>query len=585
MVANTVLNIYQSIVAPSAAASASASTSSSSKPASGSKFSDLLNSISDRNVSRRDAATDRSNARANVSASTTTKDTKTNTAAKEDATTTAAALANADQPITPEDAADLLNNFDDISAQLSADGVDLTAQAEVKARLQAILDRGKPETISDILASLGIDMNASADAESATPEAPQIATQIISVLHNTGRKTCDTLHLTSNDAQGHVTPTVTANILSPALLALQAGIKPHETTAIDGALDTTLSSDIAVDANAETVVQITPLSAEFALVASNETTPIVTPDMHTKPPHGSSGEITAVPNMTLAANTAPLTATSAPTEAVIETPQAPDLDSLIPPLNNGEKKAEVLPDVTLPKVGGDVKAHATPQAAQPQAPATTAAPTFSQVLQATGGEGAVLKATKEGESLDTKTEAVTAIGSTPGLTGAGNITTQAVAPTAAVTAPNIIHHAPVTEQVSVAITRASKEGIDHITIQLSPDDMGRVEVKMQMHQDGRAQLQFTVDKAETFDAISRDARSLERSLQESGIKADTGSMQFNLRQQPQPHSNNGTGDGQFRQSSNGSANETASVKTAAAVTAPVTKHYTLNLRDGVDIHA
>jgi flagellar hook-length control protein FliK len=146
-----------------------------------------------------------------------------------------------------------------------------------------------------------------------------------------------------------------------------------------------------------------------------------------------------------------------------------------------------------------------------------------------------------------------------------------------------VNHAPVAEQVHVAIARGKNEGLDTLTLQLEPADLGRVEISMRTNADGQTQLSFIADKAETLDALSRDARSLERALQEAGIKADTGSMQFNLRQQSQQQAG-ANGDGQQGQRQPHWANEedtsVAQPQAAAAI-----RNYTLTLKDGVDIRA
>jgi flagellar hook-length control protein FliK len=71
---------------------------------------------------------------------------------------------------------------------------------------------------------------------------------------------------------------------------------------------------------------------------------------------------------------------------------------------------------------------------------------------------------------------------------------------------------------------------------------------MEIGNDGNTQMYFTADNQNALEMLQRDARGLERALQDSGIKADAGSMQFNLRQQQQPGSeqngqnnSNGTG--------------------------------------------
>lgn len=150
-----------------------------------------------------------------------------------------------------------------------------------------------------------------------------------------------------------------------------------------------------------------------------------------------------------------------------------------------------------------------------------------------------------------------------------------------------VNHAPISEQVHVAVQKAAKDGIEQITVQLDPVDLGRVEVSIQTHRDGQTQISFLVDKPDTFDSLSRDARTLERSLQEAGIKADTGSMQFNLRQQPQPQlQSDAGGHGQQHGQQQAQANEDAApIRSTLAAIDAATRHYIFNVRDGVDISA
>ena len=140
------------------------------------------------------------------------------------------------------------------------------------------------------------------------------------------------------------------------------------------------------------------------------------------------------------------------------------------------------------------------------------------------------------------------------------------------------------DQVQVAIRSAAQDGIDKITIQLEPADLGRVEVRLHMAQDGRTHIQVTADKASTLDLLSRDAHGLERSLAESGIKADAGSMQFNLRQQPQFVNADAGGDS--RHSSSRTSEEPAAEEAAVSdSTHEPVRRMMFNVSGGVDIHA
>ncbi len=93
--------------------------------------------------------------------------------------------------------------------------------------------------------------------------------------------------------------------------------------------------------------------------------------------------------------------------------------------------------------------------------------------------------------------------------------------------------AQVHDQVSVRIRQAIDGGTDEISIKLNPPELGRIDVKMSIGQDGKTHLVFNVDQRDTLELLQRDTRGLERSLQETGLKTDNASMQFNLRQDQQ----------------------------------------------------
>lgn len=88
---------------------------------------------------------------------------------------------------------------------------------------------------------------------------------------------------------------------------------------------------------------------------------------------------------------------------------------------------------------------------------------------------------------------------------------------------------PMGSQLRVHIKQAMVSGVDEISIRLMPESLGRIDVKIEFNADGNAQVRVMADKAETFDLLQRDARGLERALAEAGIKADSGSLQFQLR--------------------------------------------------------
>jgi flagellar hook-length control protein FliK len=88
-----------------------------------------------------------------------------------------------------------------------------------------------------------------------------------------------------------------------------------------------------------------------------------------------------------------------------------------------------------------------------------------------------------------------------------------------------------TDQVSVHITKALRDGTDRIDIQLKPASLGRVDVRLELSPDGRVHASITAESRHAFDLLRGDARDLERALQDAGFKADSGSLSFNLRGQ------------------------------------------------------
>jgi flagellar hook-length control protein FliK len=85
------------------------------------------------------------------------------------------------------------------------------------------------------------------------------------------------------------------------------------------------------------------------------------------------------------------------------------------------------------------------------------------------------------------------------------------------------------EQVAVEIHKGIAAGKDSITIKLNPAELGKIDVKMELSDDGTLRATIAVEKAETLDLLQKDARGLERALQNAGLQADSGSLNFSLR--------------------------------------------------------
>ena len=62
---------------------------------------------------------------------------------------------------------------------------------------------------------------------------------------------------------------------------------------------------------------------------------------------------------------------------------------------------------------------------------------------------------------------------------------------------------PATNQVFVQLTKAVQNGQNKITVQLRPEELGRVEVKLDIGGDGRVKAMVMADKPETLDLLQK----------------------------------------------------------------------------------
>jgi flagellar hook-length control protein FliK len=85
--------------------------------------------------------------------------------------------------------------------------------------------------------------------------------------------------------------------------------------------------------------------------------------------------------------------------------------------------------------------------------------------------------------------------------------------------------------LAVEITAQAHAGKNHFEIRLDPPELGRIDVKLDVDGDGNVSTRLVVDRADTLDLLKRDAASLERALQQSGLKTSDNALEFSLRQQ------------------------------------------------------
>jgi flagellar hook-length control protein FliK len=181
--------------------------------------------------------------------------------------------------------------------------------------------------------------------------------------------------------------------------------------------------------------------------------------------------------------------------------------------------AEAIPGKTAAAgAGTQPEAVATSASAKAAADATLAASTSSKPFVAAQDEAANAHATNP--PTLTPQLRPDAAGIAPG------VPTSAPAPETQSNPIAALHS--VTEQVAIAVRRGVKAGNDQIQINLEPASLGKISVRLDFAQDGRVSAVFSADRADTLSLLNGDARNLEQSLRDAGLRADSGSLSFNL---------------------------------------------------------
>jgi chemotaxis protein MotD len=83
--------------------------------------------------------------------------------------------------------------------------------------------------------------------------------------------------------------------------------------------------------------------------------------------------------------------------------------------------------------------------------------------------------------------------------------------------------------LAVEIASRMRDGMRRFDIRLDPPELGRIDVRLEVDRAGNVTTKLTLDRPETLDLMQRDARGLERALQQAGLKTDGGGVEFSLR--------------------------------------------------------
>jgi flagellar hook-length control protein FliK len=85
--------------------------------------------------------------------------------------------------------------------------------------------------------------------------------------------------------------------------------------------------------------------------------------------------------------------------------------------------------------------------------------------------------------------------------------------------------------LGVALAAKAMEGKNRFEIRLDPPELGKIEVRLEVHRNGEVTSRMIADRPDTLDLLRRDAAGLERALQDAGLKTAGNGLQFSLRDQ------------------------------------------------------
>ena len=113
--------------------------------------------------------------------------------------------------------------------------------------------------------------------------------------------------------------------------------------------------------------------------------------------------------------------------------------------------------------------------------------------------------------------------------------TTAAAPSSSTSAP-----VPITG-LAVAIAARAQEGSNQFDIKLTPPELGRIDVQLNVDSNGQVTSHMTVERPETLQLLQTQQPQLQQALEQAGLTTADNGLQYSLRDQSFAGQNNGSG--------------------------------------------
>lgn len=86
------------------------------------------------------------------------------------------------------------------------------------------------------------------------------------------------------------------------------------------------------------------------------------------------------------------------------------------------------------------------------------------------------------------------------------------------------------KDIAVQIAKHLSDGVNRFNIRISPPEMGRIEVRLEITDGGKVTAQLVADKPETLELLQKDRATLEKALAEAGLDTDADTLGFSMRE-------------------------------------------------------
>ena len=91
----------------------------------------------------------------------------------------------------------------------------------------------------------------------------------------------------------------------------------------------------------------------------------------------------------------------------------------------------------------------------------------------------------------------------------------------------------VVEQIKINITKSAIKGVDTIDIQLKPEDLGKIQIRMHIAKDGKLHADIISSRPETMDMLQKDVSGLQKAFNDAGYDTDSRSFNFSFQKENQ----------------------------------------------------